>query len=305
MPLPQSVKIVEVGPRDGLQNEPKALTTQIKLELIHLLAKAGLKNIEVTSFVSPKWVPQMADHSELSKQLVQQPDINYPALIPNMQGYFSARKAGINSIAVFTAASEQFSKKNTNTTIKQSLEQISLICDQAQKDKVPVRGYISCVLGCPYKGKMSKEQVAVIAKELINMGCYEISLGDTTGQGTPLKAKALIEHVCKHIPINQLAMHYHDTYGQALANILISLQCGIHIFDTSIAGLGGCPYAPGASGNVATEDVYYMLNGMDIETGIDREQLLKAGAFITKHIGRKSRSKAALAQRHHAEPEHS
>jgi hydroxymethylglutaryl-CoA lyase len=299
MPLPSSVTLVEVGPRDGLQNEPKTIPTHVKLELIEMLADAGLTTIEATSFVSPKWIPQMADHSDVMQALQQRPGVNYPVLVPNEQGYLAAVKAGAKAIAVFTAASESFSKKNTNCSIDEGLARIDTIMALAKKDNIAVRGYISCVLGCPYEGAVAPEAVARIAAELHTMGCYQVSLGDTVGVGTPKKAQALIDLTLQNIPVDQLAMHFHDTYGQALANIYASMACGVHVFDSSIAGLGGCPYAPGASGNVATEDVLYMMNGMDIETGVNLEKLIKAGKFINNSIGRRTRSRVSLALSHH------
>lgn len=297
--IPSQVTLIEVGPRDGLQNEPKTIATEVKLELIKRLGESGLTSIECTSFVSPKWVPQMADHTELMQQLGRQQGITYPVLVPNLQGYEQALAAGAKTIAVFTAASNSFTKKNTNCTIDVSLQRIATICERAKKEDIKVRGYISCVLGCPYEGFTDPNAVKPIAKALIDLGCYQISLGDTIGVGTPIKAQQLIDCITESINPNQLAMHYHDTYGQALANIYASLECGIACFDTSVAGLGGCPYAPGASGNVATEDVLYMLNGMGISTGISLEKLIQAGKFITRHIGRTTRSRVSLALSHH------
>lgn len=298
MALPAQVDIVEVGPRDGLQNEPKAITTDIKLELINQLADSGIKTIEATSFVSPKWVPQMADHSSLMQQLQHRDGITYPVLVPNLRGYDDAIAAGAKTIAVFTAASESFSNKNTNCSIEQGLQRIADIIERAKSDNIHVRGYVSCVLGCPYEGNIAVDKVSDITQHLLEQGCYEVSLGDTIGVGTPGKAKQLLEAVLKDNPSKQLAMHYHDTYGQALANIYASLELGIAKFDSSVAGLGGCPYAPGASGNVATEDVLYMLNGLGIETGIDIEKVANAGYFISKVIGRPTRSRVAAAMKH-------
>ena len=299
MPFPTQVSIIEVGPRDGLQNEPKSIPTTTKLTLIDKLANSGLTTIEATSFVSPKWVPQMGDHSQLMQQLQRRKGVKYPVLVPNLHGYDDAIAAGAKTIAVFTAASETFSNKNTNCTIDQGLQRISDIIERAKADGITVRGYISTVLGCPYEGKTSTERVAAIAEDLLVMGCYEVSLGDTIGVGTPGRAKHLIKAVHKKLDIDCIAMHYHDTYGQALANIYASLELGVNKFDSSVAGLGGCPYAPGASGNVATEDVLYMLQGLDIETGIDLNKVVDAGNFISKIIGRPTRSRVAAALKHH------
>ncbi|MDF1655330.1 MAG: hydroxymethylglutaryl-CoA lyase [Coxiellaceae bacterium] len=301
MALPNQVSIVEVGPRDGLQNEPKSIATDVKLALIDKLADSGLKTIEATSFVSPKWIPQMGDHTQLMQQLDRRPDITYPVLVPNLQGYEAAQKAGANTIAVFTAASETFSKKNTNCTIDEGLQRISDIIERAKSDHIAVRGYISTVLGCPYEGKTSTQRVVNISRMLLDMGCYEVSLGDTIGIGTPGRAKHLIKAVHQKIDLDLIAMHYHDTYGQALANIYASLELGVSKFDSSVAGLGGCPYAPGASGNVATEDVLYMLQGLDIETGVDLNKVVEAGYFISKAIGRPTRSRVAAALKHQAD----
>lgn len=299
MALPSHVELVEVGPRDGLQNEPKAIPTDIKLELIHRLACSGLTTIEATSFVSPKWVPQMADHGQLMKQLTREPGVQYPVLVPNLQGYEQALQCGAKTIAVFTAASESFSKKNTNCSISQGLNRIAAIIDRAKQDHIQVRGYVSCILGCPYEGSIDSQRVVDVATTLLAMGCYQVSLGDTIGIGTPGKTKHLLEHVLNNITRDKLAMHFHDTYGQALANIYASLECGIATFDASVAGLGGCPYAPGASGNVATEDVLYMLNGLGIETGVNLKLVAQAGYFISKIIGRPTRSRVAAAMKHH------
>lgn len=295
MALPQKVKIVDVGPRDGLQNEKTIVATDIKVELIQRLAEAGLSVVEATSFVSPKWVPQMADNAEVMAKIQRKSGVRYPVLTPNLKGFEAALAAGADEIAVFGAASESFSQKNINCSIKESLERFAPVMEAAKAENVRVRGYVSCVLGCPYEGEIAVSKVAEVAKTLLDMGCYEISLGDTIGVGTPGKARMMLETVAKHVPMTQLAVHFHDTYGQALANIFACLQAGVAVVDSSIAGLGGCPYAKGASGNVATEDVVYMLNGLGVETGIDIERLLDVSAFISAQLGREPVSKAAKA----------
>src|SRR5258706_12091451 len=284
--LPKHVRIVEMGPRDGLQNEPGEVPTAVKLELIERLGDAGLPAIEATAFVSPKWVPQMADHTEVLEGIRRRPGVDYPVLTPNLKGFEAARAAGATEVAVFAAASEAFSKKNINCSIAESLDRFRPVAEEAKKHGVKVRGYVSCVLGCPYEGEVPPASVARVAKALYGMGCYEVSLGDTIGTGTPAKTRAMIEACAADVPIAKLAGHYHDTYGQALANIYASLELGVRTFDASIAGLGGCPYAKGATGNVATEDVVYMLDGLGIETGIDLEKLFRAGEFICKALGR-------------------
>jgi hydroxymethylglutaryl-CoA lyase len=291
----KSARIVEVGPRDGLQNEPGEVPTEVKLELIERLADAGLPAIEATAFVSPKWIPQMADHTEVLERLRRKPGVSYPVLTPNLKGFEAARAAGAKEVAVFGAASEAFSKKNINCSIAESLERFRPIASEAAKSHIKVRGYVSCVLGCPYEGEIRPEQVAEVAGALFDMGCYEISLGDTIGVGTPGKTRAMIEACAKRVPIAQLAGHYHDTYGQALANIYASIGLGMSTFDSSIAGLGGCPYAAGASGNVATEDVVYMLHGLGIETGVDLERLVQVGEWISSLLHKSSNSKAGKA----------
>lgn len=295
MALPKHVKIVDVGPRDGLQNEKAVVPTDVKVALIHRLADAGLSVVEATSFVSPKWVPQMADNSEVMSRIKRKAGVRYPVLTPNLKGFEAALAAGADEVAVFGAASESFSQKNINCSIKESLERFAPVMDAAKSHGIRVRGYVSCVLGCPYEGDIAVAKVAEVAKTLLDMGCYEISLGDTIGVGTPGKAQQMLESVAKHVPMHQLAVHFHDTYGQALANIYACLQLGVAVVDSSVSGLGGCPYAKGASGNVATEDVVYMLNGLGIETGIDLDKLLDAGAFISDHLGREPVSKAAKA----------
>jgi isopropylmalate/homocitrate/citramalate synthase len=289
------VKIVEVGPRDGLQNEPGSVSTATKLALIRHLADAGLSVIEATSFVSPRWVPQMADHAEVMRNIQARPGIHYPVLTPNLRGFEEALAVGAKEVAVFAAASETFSQKNINCGIAESLVRFEPIMRAANEHAVRVRGYVSCVLGCPYEGEVKPEVVARVAAELSDMGCYEVSLGDTIGTGTPLKAAALIETVFAQIPVERLAAHFHDTYGQALANLLAVLQLGISVIDSSVAGLGGCPYARGASGNVATEDVVYMLNGMGIETGVDLPALVNAARFICGELGRPPASRVTRA----------
>lgn len=295
MQLPTEVKIVEVGPRDGLQNEKKIVPTEIKIALIKKLADTGLRNIEATSFVSPKWVPQLADHTEVMQQLPITEVVKYPVLVPNLQGFAAAIAAGARDISLFTTPSEQFSMKNTHCTVAESIHRLSEVIAAAKQKKLFIRAYISCVIVCPYEGKMPIQKVAALAKQLIDLGCNEISLGDTIGAGTPLEVTKLIQAVSKYVPISQLAVHFHDTYACALANIYASLQCGVNIVDASIAGLGGCPYAKGASGNVASEDVVYMLNGLGIKTGIDLSKLIAAGQFISAFLERKSASKVSLA----------
>jgi hydroxymethylglutaryl-CoA lyase len=300
MNLPSVVRIVEVGPRDGLQNEKQAVSVATKVELINRLTDAGLAVIEAGSFVSPKWVPQMAGSAEVYAQITQQPDVSYPALVPNMKGFEAALAAGVKEVAVFAAASEGFSQKNINCSVAESLERFEPIMAEAKRHGMPVRGYVSCVISCPYDGATEPSKVAEVTRALLEMGCYEVSLGDTVGTGTPATIKRLLEELTKTIPVDQLAIHCHDTYGQALANILMALYMGISVVDSSVAGLGGCPYANGATGNIATEDLLYMLNGLDICTGVDMEKLLDAGDFISKALGKDTSSNAAralLAQR--------
>jgi hydroxymethylglutaryl-CoA lyase len=290
-----NVRIVEVGPRDGLQNERREVPTAVKVELIERLADAGLPAVEATAFVSPKWVPQMADHTEVLERVRRKPGVDYPVLAPNLKGFESARAAGATEVAVFAAASEAFSKKNINCSIAESLERFRPVTEAAKAAKIKVRGYVSCVLGCPYEGEIAPKRVADVAKSLYEMGCYEISLGDTIGTGTPGKTKAMIRACAEQVPMEKLAGHYHDTYGQALANIYASLELGVATFDASVAGLGGCPYAAGASGNVATEDVVYLLNGLGARTGVDLDKLVDIGAWICGVLGREPSSKAARA----------
>lgn len=295
MSLPAQVRVVEVGPRDGLQNEAKPVALETKVELINRLSESGLPAIEAGAFVSPKWVPQMADSAEVFRRIKQKPGISYPVLVPNVKGLELALAAGVQEIAVFGAASESFSQRNINCSIEESLERFAHVTDAAQSAGLKVRGYVSCVLGCPYEGEIAPEAVARVARALVGMGCYEVSLGDTIGIGTPAKAQRMIEIVAAEVDIRHLAAHFHDTYGQALANLLAVLQMGVAVVDASVSGLGGCPYAPGASGNVATEDVVYMLHGLGIETGIDLDKLVEAGAFISQALGRAPGSKAAMA----------
>ncbi len=295
MALPEKVRIVEVGPRDGLQNEKGEVPTRIKIELIERLVDCGLKAVEATAFVSPKWVPQMADHIEVLEGIRRKPGVSYPVLAPNLKGFEAARAAGAEEVAIFPAASESFSKKNLNASIAESLERFGAVAQAARAAGLRVRGYISCALGCPFEGEVPPAKVAEVAQALDQMGCYEISLGDTIGVGTPGKTQAMIEACAKRVPIERLAGHYHDTYGQALANIYASLEQGVAVFDSSVAGLGGCPYAPGATGNVATEDVVYMLEGLGIETGIDLARLAETGQWICASIGREPATRAGRA----------
>ena len=295
MTLPKRVKMVEVGPRDGLQNEPRPVAAAVRIGLIDRLARAGLAVIEAGAFVSPKWVPQMADTAEVLAGIDRRPGVSYPVLVPNQKGFEAALAAGTEDIAVFGAASESFSKRNINCGIEESLARFRPICAAALERGIRVRGYVSCVLGCPYEGDIAPAAVAAVAEKLHAMGCHEISLGDTIGVGTPGGAGAMIEAVAARVPRERLAVHLHDTYGQALANILAALERGVAVIDSSVAGLGGCPYAPGASGNVASEDVLYMLNGLGIETGVDLDRLVAAGKFICQALGRASSSKVATA----------
>lgn len=294
--LPKTVKLVEVGPRDGLQNEPGRVPTATRVALIDRLGAAGLSVIEAGSFVSPKWVPQMADTADVLAAIARRPGVSYPVLVPNMKGMDAALAAtGVEEIAVFGAASESFTQRNTNCSIEQSLARFADVMARARDKGLRVRGYVSCVLGCPYEGPIAPAEVARVAGALFDMGCYEISLGDTIGTGTPLAARNMVEAVAERVPRERLAAHFHDTYGQALANILAVMERGVAVVDSSVGGLGGCPYAKGASGNVATEDVLYMLNGMDIATGVDMTQLLEAGSFIASALGRDPVSKVARA----------
>ncbi|MRJ22728.1 hydroxymethylglutaryl-CoA lyase [Pseudomonas haemolytica] len=296
MSLPSHVRLVEVGPRDGLQNEAQPISVADKVQLVDALSAAGLSYIEVGSFVSPKWVPQMAGSAEVFAQIQRKPGVTYGALAPNLRGFEDALAAGVKEVAVFAAASEAFSQRNINCSISESLERFAPIMAAAKQHGISVRGYVSCVLGCPYEGDIAPQQVAAVARELYAMGCYEVSLGDTIGTGTAGATRRLFEVVGAQVPRDKLAGHFHDTYGQAIANVYASLLEGIHVFDSSIAGLGGCPYAKGASGNVATEDVLYLLNGLGIDTGIDLERLIGAGQQISRVLGRPSGSRVAKAR---------
>ncbi len=289
------VRIVEVGPRDGLQNESTSVPIVTKVKLIDSLAQTGLAHIECGSFVSPKRVPQMADSSAVFERIDRRPRVVYSALVPNEQGLTAALQAKADEIAVFISASEAFSHANLNCSIEQSLRNANDVVLKAAAARMRVRGYVSCVLGCPFSGDVPIHEVANVAKQLYDMGCYEISLGDTIGVGTPRRAQALLEAVSQSIPINAIAVHFHDTYGQALANIFASLEVGVSVLDSSVAGLGGCPFAPGAGGNVATEDVVYLLNGLGIQCGVDLEKLVNAGRLISSALDRRTASKAALA----------
>ncbi len=296
MAFPHQVRIVEVGPRDGLQNEPgPIIPTETKVTLINRLAEAGVRHIEAASFVSPKWVPQMGDAAAVMAGIDRRAGVTYSALTPNVKGLDGAIAAKVSEVAVFSAASEAFTQKNINCSIAESLERFVPLIEQAQAAGIRVRGYVSTVLDCPYQGEIDPAQVAAVSRELIDMGCYEVSLGDTVGTGTPLKAKRMLEVVSAAVPMDRLAAHFHDTYGQALANLYAVLEEGIAVIDSSTAGLGGCPYAKGASGNVATEDVLYLLQGLGIETGIDLQAVVNTGHWITRELGRHNGSKVALA----------
>ncbi|WP_447556280.1 hydroxymethylglutaryl-CoA lyase [Vreelandella sp. EE22] len=299
MALPKRVRLVEMGPRDGLQNEPGAMVpTATKIELIERLARAGLTHIEAASFVSPRWVPQMGDADEVMRGITRTPGVVYSALTPNLKGLENALAAGVDEVAVFGAASETFSQKNINCSIAESLARFEPVLERAQGAGVRVRGYVSCVLGCPYEGDIAPGRVAQVAKALFDMGCFEISLGDTIGVGTPLAARRMIDAVGQYIPVDRLAAHFHDTYAMAIANLYAVLEEGVSVIDTATAGLGGCPYAKGASGNVATEDVVYLLEGLGIETGVDLQAVIETGTWITGKLGRAPGSKVAQARRH-------
>ena len=295
--LPAAVRIVEMGPRDGLQNEKQLVSTDAKLELVRRLERAGLTAVETTSFVSPKWVPQMGDNAELLPRVLAAaaPGVAYPVLTPNLKGFEAALAAGAKEVAVFGAASESFSQKNINCSIAESLERFRPVTDAAHAAGVRVRGYVSCVVGCPYEGAIAPQAVADVAATLLDMGCYEVSLGDTIGVGTPTSIQRMLKAVAKHVPVEKLAGHYHDTYGMAVANVYASLQVGVAVFDASVGGLGGCPYAAGASGNVATEDVVWLLNGLGIDTGIDVDALVDTAAWISAQLGREPASRVARA----------
>ena len=298
MAFPTQVRLVEMSPRDGLQNEPgPVINTAIKTGLIDRLADCGLNHIESASFVSPKWVPQMGDAADVMAGIKRKAGVRYSVLTPNLRGFENALAAGVDEVAVFGAASESFSQKNINCSIAESLERFLPVMEAAKQHHIPVRGYVSTVLGCPYEGDIAPEQVAKVAKALAELGCYEISLGDTIGVGTPLKAKRMLEAVAAAVPIEKLAAHFHDTYGQALANLYAVLEEGISVIDASVAGLGGCPYAKGASGNVATEDVLYLLNGLGIKTGVDLDKLVTTGEWISEQLNRNNGSKVGQASR--------
>ena len=295
MNLPSRVRIVEVGPRDGLQNEAQPVPASVKIELIDRLSDAGLPVIEATAFVSPKWVPQMADNAQVMAGIRRKPGVTYPVLVPNRKGLDAAIAAGADEIVVFAAATESFSKRNTNCSIAEGLARFSEVCEEALRQGLKVRGDISVCLGCPYEGDVAPEAVVRVARELDAMGCYEITICDTIGTGTAGSTRRAVEAVAKHIAVERLAGHFHDTYGQAVTNVYAALECGVATFDSSVAGLGGCPYAKGATGNVATEDVLYMLNGVGVETGIDMEKLVAAGDFICNALGRPTNSRVARA----------
>jgi hydroxymethylglutaryl-CoA lyase len=295
MALPKQVRIVEVGPRDGLQNEAKPVPVEVKVELIDRLTEAGHVTVEAGSFVSPKWIPQMANTDQVMARIRRKPGVAYPVLVPNKQGFNAAVEAKVEEVAVFAAASESFSRKNINCSIAESLERFAPVLEAARQHNIKVRGYVSTVIGCPYEGEIAPAAVADLAQKMFAMGCYEISLGDTIGVGTPSKCIAMVEAVAAKVPRENLAVHFHDTYGQALANILAVMERGIAIMDSAVAGLGGCPYAKGASGNVGSEDVVYMLNGMGIKHGVDLDKLAATGRFITAALGRQPASKVSQA----------
>jgi hydroxymethylglutaryl-CoA lyase len=291
----ERVRIVEVGPRDGLQNEKQSVSTAIKLELIERLTVAGLRDIEVTSFVSPKWVPQMADQVDVMRGLQRRPDVNYPVLTPNLKGFEAAVSEGATDVAVFAAASEGFSLKNINCSIDESIDRFVPVMEAAKQLGVRVRGYVSCVVACPYDGAIAPEKVAHVAQRLHELGCYEVSLGDTIGVGTPATVLRMLEAVVGRVPASRLAGHYHDTYGMAVANVHASYDFGLRVFDSSVSGLGGCPYAKGATGNVATEDVVYLLHALGADTGVDLDALVDCGAWISAQLNRSNSSRVGRA----------
>ena len=293
--VPDTVRIVEVGPRDGLQNEKTIIPAATKIELVDRLSRTGLRTIEATSFVSPKWIPQLADAAEVFAGITRTPGIAYPVLVPNEMGYERAREVGVDEVAVFTAASEAFARRNINATIDESIDRFRPVLERARGDGVKVRAYVSTVLGCPYQGDVAVADVVRVARRLHDLGCYEISLGDTIGIGTPLKARAMLHAVAAEVPIEALAVHFHDTRGQALANLLACLEEGVAVIDSAVAGTGGCPYANGASGNVASEDVVYMLEGLGIATGVDLPALVDTGLWLAERLGRETSSKVARA----------
>ena len=290
-----AVRIVEVGPRDGLQNEARAVPTAVKLELVERLAAAGLRTIEATAFVSPRWVPQMADHAELLRALARRPGVEYPVLVPNLRGFEAALAAGATEVAVFAAASETFTRRNVNASIAESLERFAPVLAAARRHGVKVRGYVSCVVGCPYEGEIDPARVADVAGRLLDLGCHEISLGDTIGVGTPPSVMRMLEAVARRVPLARLAAHFHDTYGMAVANVHAAYQLGLRTFDGSVAGLGGCPYAKGATGNVATEDLVYLMSGLGAETGVDLALLAECAAWIAAALGREPASRVSRA----------
>jgi hydroxymethylglutaryl-CoA lyase len=293
--MSDAVRIVEVGPRDGLQNEKDLVPAQIKIELIERLVACGHQSVEVTSFVAPKWVPQLADAAEVFAQIKPKPGVRYPVLVPNLQGYERAIAVGAREVAVFTAASEAFSEKNTNATIAQTLERFQPIMERARADAIAVRAYVSCVLGCPYQGEVKVSEVLRVARALYAMGCYEVSLGDTIGVGTPKKAFELMRATAREMPTSAIAGHFHDTYGQAVANVYASLDAGIRVFDSSVAGLGGCPYAKGATGNVASEDLQYLFENLGLNSGVDLNMLAATGQWISDALGRVNQSRVGKA----------
>jgi hydroxymethylglutaryl-CoA lyase len=294
--IPDKVRIVEVGPRDGLQNESGLVSSDAKVALLNKLSAAGFSSIEAGSFVSPKWVPQMAGSSEVFANIERKQGVRYTALTPNLQGFEAALAANVDEVAIFAAASESFSQKNINCSIAESMQRFAQVMVAAKQHNIPVRGYVSCVVGCPYEGFIEPQKVAEVSAALIDLGCYEISLGDTIGVGTPASINNMLEAVTTQVPVSQLAIHCHDTYGQAIANIYAALQAGISVVDSSVAGLGGCPYAKGASGNVATEDVLYLCEGLGVETGVDLGMAIDAGNYISDQLGRKNQSRVAIAK---------
>ncbi len=289
------VRIVEVGARDGLQNEAATVTTETKVELIDRLAGVGITEIEATSFVSPRWIPQMADHDAVMRGLTRRDNVRYPVLVPNLRGYTAAVAAGARDVAVFASASESFSRKNINCSVDESFERFAPVLDAAKRDGVAVRGYVSCVVACPYEGPIAPEATARVARRLYDQGCFEVSLGDTIGAGTPLTVTRMLARVLEHVPVAKVAGHYHDTYGMAAANAYASFEQGVRIFDSSVGGLGGCPYAKGATGNVATEDLVYMLHGIGAETGVDLERLVDIALWISTQLGREVQSRVGRA----------
>jgi len=295
MRLPAEVRMVEVGPRDGLQNEAKSLPSAVKIALIERLADAGLSAVEAGAFVSPKWIPQMADSADVLAGLRRKPGVRYPVLVPNMRGFDAARAAGAQEIAVFAAASETFSRRNTNCSVAESFERFAPVVAAAKREGIAVRGYVSCVVDCPYEGPIEPAVVTSVARRLLDLGCYEVSLGETIGTATPGRVRTMLAAVMEAVPREKLAVHLHDTYGQALANLMAALELGIAVADSSVAGLGGCPYAKGAAGNVASEDVLYLLNGLGIRTGVELEKLAAVGRFISAELGREPASKVARA----------